>query len=430
MNADIESPQTNASPPPPSAPPRKKRRFIGVGVIGIVLLVGLIAYVRNPGLLDDLLASVSRFSSGDVAYERDGDANLGSLRAGPFNYINACDVFTASDLDDISGAKSNREEVDATFAFRTYAKEDPQRTYVSTCGRWDQVDVLGTNKIDVRIEQFSDPDLQAKIQGLESVKKFRTTDAELQAAFGEHAMLLEYPFGGGPSLIFTVDNKRITISPHLPDESAARDVVTAVGESVLRRLEDVESRPSQVLAYEGKDIKLGNTTTYRNACSLWKPDDFRKVMKEEPDEAEVQVVFAEAYQSKKIHREVGGTLSKCVIKTLPPKTKLDSGDLDMNRPTTSVELETTQFNTKQDARETFEFKAKGEEAVEGMDRPAALARGESPLGPTQTLFVLSDEVVISVHITAFESPGSLQATDQDQQLEVLQRIADTVVERL
>jgi hypothetical protein len=430
MNADFESPRAHASPPPPPAPSRRKRRLIGVGVVGVVLALGVIAYLRNPGLVDDLLAFMSSSgSSGGVAYERDGDENLGSLRAGQFNYINACDVFTASDLDDMSGAESNREEVDATFAFKTYAKVDPQRTYVSTCGRWDQIEALAANKIDVSIEQFSDAAVQAKIQSLESVKKYRTTNADLQAAFGEQAMLLDFPFSDSPSLMFTVDNKRIKIDPHVPDESVARDVIMAVGESVLRRLRDVERRPSQVLAYEGKDIELANTT-YRNTCSLWKPDDFRKVMKEEPDQAQVDVTFAEAYQPDKSHREVSGTLSRCVIRTLPPKTELDSGELHLDQATTSVELETTQFDTKQDARETFEFKAEGEQAVEGMGRPAAVAQGEGELGPTQTLFVLSDDVLISVHTATFESAGSLQATDPGQQLKVLQRIASTVAKRL
>src|SRR5690606_7196647 len=111
-----------------------------------------------------------------VTYRTDGDTQLGDLRVGKFNYIDACEAFTQDDYVDVTG-DTHSEDVAAVFALRTYADSDPLRTYKSSCDR-------GIGTVRVTIEQFSDKATQGKMTAL--LPGF-TSDEEAVARLGDGA---------------------------------------------------------------------------------------------------------------------------------------------------------------------------------------------------------------------------------------------------
>src|SRR5262245_8608490 len=91
----------------PSSSGGKKWLVIVIIVVVLALLAGgFVAYTMMNG----------GSSKTNLTYTKEKDANLGPLKVGEFNYVNACDAFTADDLDAVTSKTSNRMQVNVQYA--------------------------------------------------------------------------------------------------------------------------------------------------------------------------------------------------------------------------------------------------------------------------------------------------------------------------
>ena len=395
-----------AAPAPQPARNKKKWWLIVIAVIvGLAVINLVVSQFKGSG------------NSG-ITYSRSGDSQLGPLKAGSFNYITACEVFAADDLDAITGKISNREAVEATFALKTDNAGDPQRTYLSECSRYDDLDVLGANLTRVEITNFSYPAVHAKNRALLTHGDF-TTDASLQQKFGPQA---EYS-SVQRNLRFEVDNKRIVIAASYPsDPVKERDVSIKVGAKVLERLQAASKQASRVLDYAPAGQKIG-PFTYRNACTLWGPADYKAVTGMDPDESEVETIFAETIQAAKVENKLA---SECNVKTKPAKTELDNGKLSLGAPNATVSVHTNQYDAIDDAEYYFDANLPdGYQSLPGFGDEALRRNDQGAAGPFQILRIRKQNVVFEIRISRSNMQVGL-----DADLAQLKQIAGTALSRL
>ncbi len=399
---------THYAPAPEAPAPKKKKRWL----IPVLVVAGLVI----------LGAIASQFGSkpASLTYSRDGDGQLGALKAGTFNYINACEVFTAADLDTITGKTSNRQEVEATFALKTYNTDDPQRSYTSSCGRWDDNGALTANHMRVTITNFSYPALQAKDRALISHGGY-ATDSSLKSQFGPQA---EYS-STVSDLRFEVDNKRVSVVPNYPGDAAkSRTVATKIAAAVVAKLKTAAAQPSKVLAYAPAGQKVG-PFPYLSTCQLWGANDYRTLLKMEPDESEVGTIYAESVLTGPAENKVNG---ECKIITKPSKMELNSGDLSsLDDPKVTVAVHTVQYDAIDDAQYYFGANvASSFQPFSGVGDEAMLSRTTGAAGLTQTLRIRRNNVVIEINTSRFKDA----VVDADTDLAQLQQIATTILGRM
>jgi hypothetical protein len=394
----------------PVPPPRRRRKVLRV-VLGLLIVVAVI--VAGVFLAPLLMGGGTPDWGSRVTYSRPADPQLGELRVGDFNYINACEVFTPKDYKDKHGGRSDHN-VTATFSTRTYGDSDPLRTYQGRCQR---------GSFDVTIEQFSSKDVQGKTNAL--LPGF-AADEELAQELGDTAAWN----GTTRDLKFDMDNKHVFVGYMGDVDSPAADVradLVEVALSVRSKIEERAASPSKVFQHHPEGAKIGSFQ-YHSACELFTPDDYRRVLDIEPDGGEVQAQYDQA-----VRRTQSITDSSCEIDALRPKTAPpDSGGSGESFTNTIAVLRVEQYDAVDFASDNFEADpADGDEVVEGIGDDAfvdPIAGGS--MGDGQILKVRKGNVIFDVEVFQVGSAGSPVASDPVQNLKALKKIAKTVVRRL
>lgn len=384
------------------------KKWIITAIIIVVLAVGgWAAYM----LANNTSQTGSNNSGGDKA--------VGQLKAGNYNYINACDAFTADDLDAITSKASDRMEVTAQFAKATDNTNDPMRTYTSDCLRKTSTKALESDFVRLTIQEFSDPaiqDKQNKLQTLRSASAYTVNDEDLIAKLGADTKPAYTSSGGNQNLYMTMDNKEIKISMDLiTDKDHTKEWATAVAVAVKNRITQLVATPSAPPDYSGSDITIG-TLAYHQACDLWGTDDYKTLLGLDPDEGWIIAQFAEKTQSVPLIAH-----SSCSISQKPAKTELDTGDLSfLNDTTVSASVFTNQYisATAADASMTNNGTLVG-----GVGEKATTM--DTATGTSLTF--LYSNTVTTVHLDR-QKEGAVVKEDAD--LDLLKQMAETVISRL
>jgi hypothetical protein len=394
--------------PLPAPPPKSKKGLLIIIVLVVLAAAGSAAWFMWP-----------KGNAPGQANQTGGDKNIGSLLAGNFNYLNVCDVFTAADLDKATGQTSNTQEVGTIYAEKTYKDNDPQRTYLSECQRFTPAGKLGSDYVTVTLYQFSDSAVQDKAHRLQSTRKVgKQPDSELAGTFGNDATFVSH------ALYFTVDNKDVSVKTYfLGNASKEKAVAIAVGKAVKAKISELSANPSSVLEHSGNGQKVGSFA-YRNSCDLVRPEDYRTILKQEPDEARIQTTFSEGIQ--KLEKSLA-LRSKCVIQNMPAKTELDSGNVTTDRKNTYITVDTDQYTTAEDAKFIFNLRTNDSQKISGIGDDANLRETDGILGKVRLLQILKGNTINRIEITRADAKN---AGSDSGDAALLQQLGKALVGRL
>jgi hypothetical protein len=152
---------------------------------------------------------------------------LGSLRVGSYNYVAACDVFTARDYQAITGRLANGGG--ATYAARTYQDDDPYRSYDSQCS-WRTDD---GQPLTLALQEYPTPERSKAEKGAESL---RGTDKDATSALGADT------YQESTGILITYDgNKRVAAT------GGDKAIAVRILEAAVNHLRERYEHPSRGL---------------------------------------------------------------------------------------------------------------------------------------------------------------------------------------
>jgi hypothetical protein len=91
--------------------------------------------------------------SGGSADNSKATTNVGDFRVGKYNYVDACQIFTAADLDAVTGKHSDQRQITGSYAEKTDSN-DPNRVYTTTCARYEEIADLGPSSLNVFLDLY------------------------------------------------------------------------------------------------------------------------------------------------------------------------------------------------------------------------------------------------------------------------------------
>ena len=281
----------------------------------------------------------------------------GDLHVGNYWLVNACNVFTAKDFDDVMGRRTNHAYVSTDFTAQTYNDAQPDRSYRSGCTRLDAPSTAaGSLSADVIIHQY--PNTQR-------------TDVQL-FLFALDKAAVDPEFDGRarfrmPSFHFESGNKLVTVLIQGYSGMSDSDVevkARAIAQKISVKLRDANQKQFSVFSYPATFQAPG--FTYQNACTLWGPDDFTALYGE-ADAAEIKMDFAEDIeQAEEVQGIDQSTKTKCTIGSYT----VDPGDL-AGKDYAYVEVD--YYRTKEAAAAAYaEYAGPDDEQLSGIGDVAIL----------------------------------------------------------
>jgi hypothetical protein len=253
---------------------------------------------------------------------------LGSLRVGSYNYVAACDVFTAQDYQAITGRLANGGG--ATYAARTYQDEDPYRSYDSRCS-WRTGD---GEPLALALQEYPTPERSKAQNGAESA---RGTDKDATSALGADT----YQEASG-ILVTYRGNKRVAATGG--DNATAVKMLKAVLKHLQERF-DHASQPSDPTRWTGS----AGAPPALAACGLFTMQDFTQVLGKPGDEGEIEVGFPAVRPGSR----PAMTSSSCRVGSQPAKSSKEGSAAEMENALraerTTLEVTVEQSGTAADA---------------------------------------------------------------------------------
>lgn len=333
-----------------------------------------------------------------------GEKTVGDLRVGPYNYVAACDVFTAADYTSLFGPQPLQMPVRATLATRTYQVQDPYRVYRSECQRAN---------VTVAIDQH--PTAEQLQRGARFLPG--APDNALAKALG-------------------VDRERAFSDPHdsmfaaVLDNKILKATVNAqlgvrLMELLQRRLRALANHPTAALDVTRPGGKVGGLP-YVSACRLLLPADFTQALGLAADEGAIEAEFPPSDIPPTTHYVKQE--NSCRIGSMPDKTSreasMEAAQRALNQVTTHAEVTVSQTLSPGDAAQLLAVD--GAQPVRGLgDQAVYVSRTNAVGDAVQFLRVRRGTYVVEFRVS-HDGMGASTAEGMD----TLRKLAAAAVSRM
>jgi hypothetical protein len=311
-------PYADLRPTQTPEPPKRSRKKLVLIVLALLFLLGALGASVWVAMSQEKEGAGNNAELDSDAADEKGHGATGNLRVGPYYYVAACNAFTSEDFAEATGVVADDSSVKIDYATNTYPVEKKDRSILSSCSRYE-TETAGDDSllsVDVYIRQFPDSK--------------RTRDQML--IVGLHQAKVDDALGGkanfrAPTLNFESGNRLVTITIQGyggMTDSEIKKLAYAAGEKVSEHLHAKDQKA--LTTFEYPETVQAPSIFYRNACSLWGPDEFTKQFGK-VDESEIEMLFAtsisEAQQTASLDKSVKTT---CVLGSYTKNPATDPPD--------------------------------------------------------------------------------------------------------